>query len=134
MRSILYAFVLLVLCCCMNACGDSEDQYAQPKEDLKNAMDLYYRNSLDSFYMYLDFGEELDTVQRTIIMASYRLHLAQVNNEFQGVKSIEPKLVRVESDTVVYVVYDLVYGNRQRETSSQKMIKEGDNWKLRIRN
>lgn len=134
MKKLLLCVPSLLLCCWFVGCGEPEDKSIYPKQDLKSALEAYYSGDYDKFFMNVDFGTELDSVQKQIMMAAYRRDIAYTNESFKGVRAIEPRSVEFEGDTVSYVLYDIVYGNQQRETSSQKMVKIGDSWKLRVRN
>lgn len=134
MRKLLYSATMLISFCAFVGCGEPDDATLKPKQNLKSALAAYYDNRLDTFLMCVDFGADLDNSQRQVVMASYRTHLKYTNKHFNGVRAIEPKSVQFDGDTIAYVLYDIVYRNQVRVTSSQKMIKVGDTWKLRARN
>ena len=95
---------------------------------------LYVEDNLDAYLQYVDFDGELDSVQFSAVRSMYRQYADFVRQTRGGVTGIDVLDADFESDTVCYVHYQLTFADSSSVTSMQKVILDGEIWKIRSRN
>ena len=129
-------FVLTVLIASFAiSCRDTEvDPKDAPAKAMIDALQKLYAHDYDAYLSCAELDGEDDSVH----MELYKQILAQ-HQEYQysakgNVVEFDVVDVKFSGDTVCTVLYQLAFPDSTKEISSQKMVRVGDDWKIKIRN
>lgn len=128
-------FLFLLLCIVtFVGCGGSDNPQKAVMESLEKAMGALSAHQYEEYFNCVDFGSEIDSMQRDVLIKTY----AQYQDQQEQRKGSFCKLTVVDiafsSDTICDVCYEMLFPDSTTEMCSQKMIKIGDAWKIRARN
>jgi len=101
---------------------------------LKEALEALNRGDYDAYLRSVDFGTEMDSAQTAYMKDLLRQHLGWRASERGSVVSIEMKKSELLSDSVYMVYYQYHFSDSTKEVASQKMVRYGTEWKIRLRN
>lgn len=122
---------MLLLAACF---GGEESPAEQAKSVLGEALAALQRHDLEAYMQRADFSDNADSLQYVVILKALAQHQDRKEQQQGTVVRTEMVDARMLGDTVCTVFYQLVYADSTVELSSQKMIKRGKDWKLRLRN
>ena len=130
-KSKLILIVGLVLVMCLVSCEEKE---REPEVVLKNALEALNREDYDAYLQRVDWGVEMDSTQTRYMKQALRQHVGWRRSERAAVVSIDVQDVKMQGDSVCTVYYQYTFADGTNEVSSQKMVRYGEDWKLRLRN
>lgn len=123
----------IILSCllCLVSCEEKE---REPEVVLKNALEALNREDYDAYLQRVDWGVEMDSTQTLYMKQALRQHMGWRRSERAAVVSIDVQDVKMQGDSVCTVYYQYTFADGTNEVSSQKMVRYGEDWKLRLRN
>lgn len=123
----------IILSCllCLVSCEEKE---REPEVVLKNALEALNREDYDAYLQRVDWGVEMDSTQTLYMKQALRQHMGWRRSERAAVVSIDVQDVKMQGDSVCTVYYQYIFADGTNEVSSQKMVRYGEDWKLRLRN
>lgn len=127
--------VLLAVCVagllCLTSC---REEPSGPGVALREALEALNRADYDAYLQCVDFGVDMDSARTASMRSVLKQHLAWRQQERPAVADIRVVDTRMQGDTVCFVYYQYVFADSTREVAVQKMVQDGDRWKLRLRN
>ncbi len=123
--------IILVCLLCLVSCEEKE---REPEVVLKNALEALNREDYDAYLQRVDWGVEMDSTQTLYMKQALRQHVGWRRSERAAVVAIDVQDVKMQSDSVCTVYYQYTFADGTNEVSSQKMVRYGEDWKLRLRN
>lgn len=123
--------IILVCLLCLVSCEEKE---REPEVVLKNALEALNREDYDAYLQRVDWGVEMDSTQTLYMKQALRQHMGWRRSERAAVVSIDVQDVKMQGDSVCTVYYQYTFADGTNEVSSQKMVRYGEDWKLRLRN
>ena len=128
-------YVSFLLVACLIAC---HQQVVYPEDAPRAAMDTalaaLQAGDYDTYLSYVDYGEELDSIQLQNMKDVLRRHEEWKQAERERVVSAQVVDIQMQGDTVCTAYYQYVFADSCRETVAQKMVRRNGQWKVRIRN
>lgn len=123
----------IILSCllCLVSCEEKE---REPEVVLKNALEALNREDYDAYLQRVDWGVEMDSTQTLYMKQALRQHVGWRRSERAAVVAIDVQDVKMQGDSVCTVYYQYTFADGTNEVSSQKMVRYGEDWKLRLRN
>ncbi|MCM1313435.1 MAG: hypothetical protein NC206_07790 [Bacteroides sp.] len=132
MKNIAISCILFFLVC---ACREKVvDPVASAKSTLAEALDSLHSHHYGKFMSSVDFGEDMSEEQRNILFDVLRQHQERQDSLKGYISSCEIVDVDVESDSVITLYYSVMFADGNSEVNSQKMVRIGNVWKIRVRN
>lgn len=128
--SIVFAFAITIIGCHKPI----TDPVDAPKAALKAALDALNMNDIDTYMASIDLGTDLDSIQEESLRSVLRQHVEWENSNHPSVASVDIVDVDMQSDTMCTVYFQYTYADSLQEIASQKMVRTGGVWKLRLRN
>lgn len=116
------------------SCQENEVKEKGAGEYLLPAITALQHNDFDTYLSYTDMVDDLDSVQYNLLFTLFCQHQDKQLAERGSVTKVRIVDTKYQCDSVATVFYKLIYSNKTEEISSQKMVKDGDTWKIRIRN
>lgn len=104
------------------------------QETLKEALEALNRDDHDAYLSHVDFGAEMDSVQTAYMKDLWRQHLGWQREERAAVVSLDMIDAKLYGDSICIVYYQYTYADGTQEVGSQKMVRHGEEWKIRLRN
>lgn len=123
--------IILVCLLCLVSCEEKE---REPEVVLKNALEALNREDYDAYLQRVDWGVEMDSTQTLYMKRTLRQHVGWRRSERAAVVAIDVQDVKMQGDSVCTVYYQYTFADGTNEVSSQKMVRYGEDWKLRLRN
>ena len=123
--------LILGLVLCLVSCEEKE---REPEVVLKNALEALNREDYDAYLQRVDWGVEMDSTQVLYMKQALRQHLGWRRSERAAVVAIDVQDVKMQGDSICMVYYQYTFADGTNEVSSQKMVRYGEDWKLRLRN
>lgn len=123
--------IILACLLCLVSCEEKE---REPEVVLKNALEALNREDYDAYLQRVDWGVEMDSTQTLYMKQALRQHVGWRRSERAAVVSIDVQDVKMHGDSVCTVYYQYIFADGTNEVSSQKMVRYGEDWKLRLRN
>ena len=124
-------FFVMLLSLCLMSCEEKE---REPEDVLKNALVALNEENYDAYLQRVDFGADMDSALVIYMKQALRQHLGWRRSERAAVVSIDVQDVKMQGDSVCTVYYQYTFADGTNEVSSQKMVRYGEDWKLRLRN
>ncbi|MBQ9641732.1 MAG: hypothetical protein IJV06_09275 [Bacteroidaceae bacterium] len=124
--------LLLLLSACWG--GKKESPADEAKAVLVEALSALQVGNVDGYVQHVDFGGDMDSLQHSVLSALLRQHLDQRTQQRGALTGIEALDGKMRGDTVCTVFYQLTFADSTVEVASQKMVKVGSVWKIRVRN
>ena len=123
--------IILVCLLCLVSCEEKE---REPEVVLKNALEALNREDYDAYLQRVDWAVEMDSTQTLYMKQALRQHVGWRRSERAAVVAIDVQDVKMQGDSVCTVYYQYTFADGTNEVSSQKMVRYGEDWKLRLRN
>lgn len=127
----LLGLVLLGLSSCR---GDKRLPEEQAKAVLKEALAALQRHDVDTYINNVDFGTDMDSLQETFMRHVLEQHQDRQDQLRGAVMGIDVIDAEMQGDSVCLVFYQMLFPDSTLEVASQKMIRVGERWKIRLRN
>lgn len=127
-------FVLAVVCWLSLSSCEDKDPASASRTTLLKAMNKLQKGDVEGYCRYLDFGQELDSLTEAQIAKMWVMH-EKINLNTKGeVMAVDVVKVDVVADTLTTVYYKIKYASGNEEVSSDKLVRIGGEWKIRVRN
>ena len=123
--------VISLFVLCLVSC---EEQKHEPEDTLKSALVALNEGNYDAYLQRVDFGADMDSAQMASMKDVLRQHLGWRRSERAAVVSIDIVDAKMQGDSISTVYYQYTFANNTTEVGSQKMVRYGEEWKLRLRN
>lgn len=118
---------------CFSSCRELTSE-EKAKETLREALEALNQNDHDAYLQCVDFGTVMDSVQEAVMRDVLRQHLEWRRKERPSVVSIDMVDAKMHGDTICTVYYQYTFADSTKEVASQKMVRYGEDWKIRLRN
>lgn len=129
-------FAIIVIAFLFSSCNSDKDKAIIQKELLTSAMNSLYHGDINEFLNhadYSDFNVHTDSIRRNTIKILLQEHINKMQSKGRGVKHIEATDAKFESDSTIYIFYDIHFNNGTKKSLSQKMTCSNGEWKLRMK-
>lgn len=126
---IVLTFSMLGLTACHKYTAEEEAQMV-----LKEALDALEKDDQEGYLKHVDWCGEMDAVQMAYMKDVLRQHVGWRRSERAAVVSIDMIDAKMDGDTICTVYYQYAFADGTQETGAQKMVRYGDDWKIRLRN
>lgn len=104
------------------------------KAVLEEALEALQAGNYDVYLEHADFGVSLDSLQKASMKSVLRQHQEWKRAERAEVFAVEVIDVHLLNDSVCTAHYQYVFADSTKEVVSQKMVRRGEDWKIRVRN
>lgn len=122
----LFSFLLCLLSC--------QDPAREPEGALQMALEALNREDYDTYLQHVDFGVEMDSAQEAFMRDALKQHLEWQRSKYAAVVGIDIVDAKMRGDSICTVYYQYTFADGKKEVSSQKMVRQGEVWKIRLRN
>ncbi|MBO4397659.1 MAG: hypothetical protein J5805_03895 [Bacteroidaceae bacterium] len=129
-------FVIITIATLLFSCDSEENKAKYQKELLTSTMTSLYQGDINGFLSHADysvFDIENDSTRRNIISILLQKHINKMQSIGKGVSHIEATDAKFESDSTIYVFYNIHFNNGTKRSLSQKMTCTNGEWKLRMK-
>ena len=131
LHAVACVLLLMFLAACHGAIHGPEDA---PKEALQEALDALHEGDYDAYLQHVDWGMEMDSVQQSYMKMLLRQHQDWKRTERAAIVSIDVIDGKMNADSICTVYYQYTFADSTHEVVSQKMVRRGKDWKIRLRN
>ena len=118
---------------CLTACHEYTAEEAA-QQVLKEALEALEKNDQDAYLQCVDFGADMDSAQTAYMKNVLRQHVGWRQSERAAVISIDMVDAQMQGDSICTVYYQYSFADGTKEVGAQKMIRYGEEWKIRLRN
>lgn len=118
---------------CLTACHEPVAEEVA-KSTLQEALEALNREDFDAYLQHVDWGVQMDSVQALCMRDVLRQHLGWRKARRAGVASIDMIGTQMEGDSICTVYCQYTFADSTKEVVSQKMVRAGGVWKIRLRN
>ena len=125
-----YAVILLVIC--ISSCVENPSESV--RKDFDKAYEAYCSDDMDTYFEYVDFGGEPDSIHSLIYRKAYEHNSSVMKQDGRELTSAEVTDVKFVNDTIALVFYTAHFGDGSAESCCHKMTKSGERWKIIVRN
>lgn len=125
------SLLLLFVTACQSGPQSPEEA---AKVVLEEALEALQTGNFDCYFEHADFGVTLDSLQIESLKNVLRQHQEWKRTECAEVLAVEVIDVHLLNDSVCTAHYQYVFADSTKEVVSQKMVRRGEDWKIRIRN
>lgn len=132
-KSMVITFILM--CLIVFSCEDKDKTKLQ-KELLTTSMTALYQGNIDEFLShadYSDFDIKNDHYRRMIVTTLLKQQVEKTQSTGKGVNRIEPTAAKIETDSILYVYYDIHFNDSTKQSLSQKIEFINGEWKLKMK-
>lgn len=134
MKNFLYIIAMLVLLSSCRGQDEGLDSEQIAMQTLVDALTAINSHDYEAYFNTLDLGTDIDSIQQEVIMRTIIQHQDWQDKRKGAVADIKSVNADIICDSVFIVYYQLTFSDSTCEVSSQKMVRHGDIWKLRVRN
>lgn len=124
-------FIGMGLCCV--ACHEPTPEEAA-KDALMVALEALRGEDYDTYLQHVDIGVPMDSARRAFMKDALRQHQEWKRAERAAIVSVDVVDGRMIGDSICTVYYQYTFADSTCEVASQKMVRLGEEWKLRLRN
>lgn len=132
-KSLLCGFVALLSVSCLNSCAD-DNPYLTPQTALDYALDSLYAHNYGAYIRSVAQEDDGPIFSESVMRNLLQQHVEATEEEKGVVLGVDVVDTDTLSDSLVVVFYKLNYANGVSEVSSQKVMCQNGEWKLRLRN
>lgn len=125
----------ILMCLIVFSCEDKDKTKLQ-KELLTTSMTALYQGNIDEFLShadYSDFDIKNDHYRRMIVTTLLKQQVEKTQSTGKGVNRIEPTAAKIETDSILYVYYDIHFNDSTKQSLSQKIEFINGEWKLKMK-
>jgi len=127
-------FLLMFLSAFLVGCGGESTPQEVVAKAFEKAMDALNNHNFDEYINSVDYGCEMDSIQKDVLVKTYSQYLDRIQQNKGSLLKLEVIDVVFGSDTVCDVYYETLYSDSTTIPGCQKMVKVGDEWKIKARN
>lgn len=124
---------IAMLALCLVACHEKTTEEAV-KESLKVAMEALERGDYDGYLQHVDFDGPMDSLQCAFMKDALRQHQEWKRTERPAVVSVNVIDVQLKGDSICTAYCQYAFADSTKEVVSHKMVRQGEEWKIRLRN
>ena len=132
-KSLLCGFVALLSVSYLNSCAD-DNPYLTPQTALDYALDSLYAHNYGAYIRSVAQEDDGPIFSESVMRILLQQHVEATEEEKGVVLGVDVVDTDTLSDSLVVVFYNLNYANGVSELSSQKVMCQNGEWKLRLRN
>ena len=132
MRKPLFLLILSTALAFVSCSDDSPHKVVS--DTFEAAMDAFHNRRFDEYMESVDYGCEMDSIQKDVLVKTYSQYLDRMAQNDGALQSLNVVDVVFSSDTVCDVYYEMLFADSVAVQHCQKMVRTGDVWKLRVRN
>lgn len=128
--------IFLTGICMLSACnGDKKsiDATLAPRKAMEEALNAFYSNDFDTYVNLIDYGAELDSVERGVVLNVMSQYHERQTAKKGGVSRYDILSVDMPSDSLATVYFDLFFGNDSVEMCSEHLVLRNGHWKIKVR-
>lgn len=121
----------------MSMCRQEPSPATVAGESLLKALRALDNDDVDAYLSHVDIGNgtcALDSGQTAYMKDALNQHLGWRRANRRKIVSIDVVNATMLCDSVCTIYYQYTYADSTGEVASQKMVRYGDEWKLRLRN
>lgn len=111
-----------------------EEKEREPENTLKEALEALEKNDHDGYLKHVDMGDDMDAAKTAYMKDALRQHVGWRRSERAAVLSIDMIDAQMNGDSICTVYYQYSFADGTKEVGAQKMVRHGQEWKLRLRN
>lgn len=123
----------LFIATCLVSCHEPTAEEVA-KSTLQEALEALHREDFDGYLAHVDFGAPMETEQTAYMKDALRRHLGWLQSERPAVVSVDMIDIQMNGDSVCTVYCQYSYADNTKEVVAQKMVRNGEKWKIRLRN
>lgn len=127
-------FLLMFLSAFLVGCGGESTPQEVVAKSFGKAMDALNNHNFDEYINSVDYGCEMDSIQKDVLVKTYSQYLDRIQQNKGSLLKLEVIDVVFGSDTVCDVYYETLYSDSTTIPGCQKMVKVCDEWKIKARN
>ena len=134
MRYLLHLYLIVLPLFILQSCQRDDSALQVVRRTMETALDDLQRGDCQAYFNHMDFGCEMDSVKSSLFLQAIVQQQSQhiLSGKRQtGARVVE---VRMESDTVAIAYYRQYFSNGDSLDKAQKLVRIGEQWKLRMRN
>ena len=133
-RFLPYISILFAVCIFFSCHGEITAPEDAPKEALRNALEALNKGDYDTYINNVDYGVEMDSVKKSALRDAVRQHVGWRTARKASVVAIDMVDAEMDGDSVCMVFYRYTFADGTDEVAVQKMVRRGEEWKIRARN
>jgi hypothetical protein len=131
-KSLLCGFVALLSVSCLNSCAD-DNPYLTPQTALDYALDSLYAHNYGAYIRSVAQEDGGPIFSKSVMRNLLQQHIEAVEAEKGSVFGVDVEKTDTLTDSLVVVFYKLTFSNGNSEVSSQKVMCQNGEWKLKLR-
>ncbi len=125
--------LFLLVALCLAACHESAPENVM-KESLKAALEALERGDYERYLQHVDIGVPLDSVQRAFMLDALRQHQEWRGAERPSVVAVDVVDTQLQNDSICLAYCQYTFADSTKEVVGHKLVRHGDEWKIRLRN
>ena len=125
----LFAMVALSLAAC-----HEPTQEEVVKTSLKVALEALERGDYDGYLQHVDIGAPMDSMQRAFMVDALRQHQEWKGMERSALVALDVVDLQQIGDSIYTAYCQYTFADSTKEVVSYKMVRYGEEWKIRLRN
>lgn len=131
-KSLLCGFVALLGVSCLHSCA-GDNPYLTPQTALDYALDSLYAHNYGAYIRSVAQEDDGPIFSESVMRNLLQQHVEATEEEKGVVLGVDVVDTDTLSDSLVVVFYNLNYANGVSEVSSQKVVCQNGEWKLKLR-
>jgi len=133
-KKLLYINLVLQVFCACSCQDENPDPYRSPETALDYALDSLYAHNYDVYIRSVALENGRHVLHEDVMSNLLKQHVQFIEEEKGEVVSCDIVRTDYQTDSLATVYYQLSFSSGATEVSSQKMMCQNGEWKLRIRN
>jgi len=112
----------------------ADDRTEEPRRIMQQALNEFLRGEYGQFMSRLDFGGDFDSLQEEAVSLAFIRQQQVVREARSGMQGALVVSAKMQSDSVATVFFREYFANGDSLDCSQKLVRKGGEWRLRMRN
>lgn len=132
----LFSILLIASMAMLLSCSENKktvDATIAPRKAMEEALNAFYSNDFDTYVSLIDYGADLDSVERQVVLNVMSQYHERQAAKKGGVTKFEVLSADMPCDSLATVYFDLVFGNDSVEMCSEHLILRDGQWKIKVR-